>query len=112
MKHNNDALMNRDELSELVAKSKAGDQTAFAELYDRTSPDLFRCIALGRVQDNVGAQFLGCLQSLLLGIDCNQKLWILELCKLQVAKPDWTHSGNDHDIVELDACPLDRMDCT
>ena len=52
MKHNNDALMNRDELSELVAKSKAGDQAAFAELYDRTSPDLFRCIrAMTRDED-------------------------------------------------------------
>ena len=41
-----------EELSALVAKAKTGDQDAFTELYDRTAPDLYRCIrAMTRNED-------------------------------------------------------------
>ena len=41
-----------EELSALVAKAKTGDQAAFTELYDRTAPELYRCIrAMTRDED-------------------------------------------------------------
>ena len=44
-------MMNED-LSALVAKAKTGDQAAFTELYDRTAPELYRCIrAMTRDED-------------------------------------------------------------
>ena len=44
-------IVNED-LSALVAKAKTGDQAAFTELYDRTAPELYRCIrAMTRNED-------------------------------------------------------------
>ncbi len=44
-------IVNED-LSALVAKAKTGDQAAFTELYDRTAPELYRCIrAMTRDED-------------------------------------------------------------
>ncbi|MBO4418911.1 MAG: DUF1846 family protein, partial [Oscillospiraceae bacterium] len=41
-----------NDYSALVAKAKTGDQAAFAELYDRTAPELYRCIrAMTRDED-------------------------------------------------------------
>ena len=41
-----------NELAALVAQAKAGDQNAFTELYDRTAPELYRCIrAMTRDED-------------------------------------------------------------
>ena len=74
--------------------------------------DLFGRIALGGVQNHVCAQLLGCLESLLLGVHRNQKLGILQLCKLQVAQTDGTHACHNNDIVELDARSLDRVNRT
>ena len=51
MKTKTNNVMNED-LSALVAKAKTGDQAAFTELYDRTAPELYRCIrAMTRDED-------------------------------------------------------------
>lgn len=51
MKTKTNNVMNED-LSALVAKAKNGDQAAFTELYDRTAPELYRCIrAMTRDED-------------------------------------------------------------
>ena len=48
----NELRMKNEALAKLVARSKAGDQAAFTELYDRTNKDLFRCIrAMTRDED-------------------------------------------------------------
>ena len=45
-------IMKFNDLSKLVAKAKTGDHEAFTELYDRTSPELYRCIrAMTRDED-------------------------------------------------------------
>ena len=50
---NNETLQEKNKaLAALVVKAKAGDQAAFTELYDRTAPELYRCIrAMTRDED-------------------------------------------------------------
>ena len=48
----NELRMKNEALAKLAAKAKTGDQTAFTELYDRTAPELYRCIrAMTRDED-------------------------------------------------------------
>ena len=52
MKTNDTLQAKNNALAGLVAKAKTGDQAAFTELYDRTAPELYRCIrAMTRDED-------------------------------------------------------------